>query len=394
MRSVSSPSPSASATARAAALDRRDGRASTARWRIAGLALAGLMVFSLLSGTRAAGAQPTDVPGAVYTLTNEAAGNRVLAWNRATNGSLSPAGSYATGGQGSGNGLGSQGALILSPNNRFLFAVNAGSNDISVFAVGADGLTLVDRVASGGVRPISLTIAKDLLYALNAGEAGNIAGFRVGGDGHLSPLAGSARPLSGSAVGPAQVQFSPDGRVLVVTEKMTNTIDTYIVDAAGIATGPMLHASAGQTPFGFAFDRRGRIFVSEAANSTLSSYQVSPTGEVSTLSASAANGQAAACWAVVTGNGRFAYTTNAQSGTVSGYRINADGTVSLIGDGRTGITGANPTDIALSTGSRYLYTVTNAANAIRGFQVQGDGSLVPVPGAINLPAGLVGLAAR
>ncbi len=358
------------------------------------LSVLGLALLVFATGGHAASAQPVDGPGAVYTLTNDPAGNHVLVWTRAASGVLSPAGSYATGGTGSGDALGSQGALILSSDGRFLFAVNAGSNDLSVFTTGPDRLTLVDRVASGGTRPISLTVARDLLYALNAGDPGGIAGFRVAADGHLSPLAGSVRPLSGPATGPAQVQFSPDAGVLVVTEKMTNTIDTYQVDANGLATGPMPQMSAGQTPFGFAFDSRGRFFVTEAMASSLSSYSVSRTGAVTLLSMSVVNGQAAACWAVVTENGQYVYTSNAQSGSISGYRITTDGTVTLMADGRTGLTGANPTDMALSAGSRYLYALTGANSAVWGFRVGDDGSLTPVPGAVNLPAGVVGLAAR
>jgi 6-phosphogluconolactonase (cycloisomerase 2 family) len=359
------------------------------------VALLGVALLALPARGGVAAAQAADGPGAVYTLTNDRAGNQVLVWMRDMTGALTPAGSYLTGGTGSGDALGSQGALVLGDNGRFLFAVNAGSNDVSVFAIHPGGLALVDRVASGGSRPISVTVRHDLLYVLNAGDAGNIAGFRVGNDGRLSALPNSARPLSGNATGPAQVQFSPDGGVLVVTEKMTDLIDTYVVDASGLAAGPMTHASAGRTPFGFAFDQRGRFFVSEAAASALSSYSVGGNGGVMPLSSSVLNGQAAACWVMVSRNGRYAYTTNAQSGTISGYRIHEDGTVDLLTpDGRTGITGANPTDMALSMGGRYLYALTSATNAIWGFRLGDDGGLTPVPGAVNLPPGVVGLAAR
>jgi len=71
----------------------------------------------------------------VYVTTNSSAGNAVTIFSREADGSLTPSGSLATGGLGSGSALGSQGALVLSEDGRFLFTVNAGSNQVSVFAV-------------------------------------------------------------------------------------------------------------------------------------------------------------------------------------------------------------------------------------------------------------------
>src|SRR4029077_626960 len=104
-------------------------------------------------------------------------------------------------GLGTGSGLGSQGALVLSENGRWLFAVNAGSDDISVFSVDREELTLASRVSSGGTRPISMTVYRDLLYVLNAGGSGNITGFNIGRHGALTPISNSTRPLSGGAAG-------------------------------------------------------------------------------------------------------------------------------------------------------------------------------------------------
>jgi len=340
--------------------------------------------------------------GAVYTLTNEAGGNRVAAFKRDADGSLTPAGSYPTGGSGSGGGLGSQGAVVLSDSGRLLVAVNAGSNDISSFLVQNDGtLALADRIGSGGVRPISVTIHEDLVYTLNAGDTGNISGFTVGADGSLALLPGSTRPLSSTAAGPAQVEFNPDGSVLVVTEKMTNLISTYTVGVDGIATGPNAQASAGATPFGFAFDKRGRLFVSEAFGgaadaSATSSYNLSPSGSLSVVSPSVGTTETAACWVVVTGNGRFAYVTNTGSGTVSGYSIDQDGGLTLLDtDGVTAVTGAgsSPIDADVSHNSRFLFVLNAGTHSIAGFRINGgDGSLTAVSEAFGLPASSVGLA--
>lgn len=369
-----------------------------------------LFAMALLSSTFAWGggavtqahAAPAPNTGAVYTLTNEVTGNSVAAFDRAADGSLTPAGTYSTGGLGTGGGLGSQGALTLGADNQRLFAVNAGSNEISVLSVDPEGLTLVDRQSSGGVRPISVTSYKNLLYVLNAGGSGNITGFTVGTNGSLSPIPNSTRPLSGNATGPAQVQFSADGNTIAVTEKATNAIDIYTVNKDGTTNGPLSYASSGATPFGFAFGKNGKLIVSEAFGgapgaSAASSYRVESDGSLSVVSASSPTHQTAACWLVLTGNERYAYTANAGSDSISGYSVGKDGSLSLLNpDGITGQTGAgsHPIDMALSNNSHYLYALTTFAHGISAFAVQPDGSLVPLPGASGLAPSAVGLAAR
>lgn len=338
--------------------------------------------------------------GAVYTMTNAVDGNEILAFSRASDGSLRPAGEYATGGLGTGAGLGNQNGVILSKDGRWLFVVNAGSNQVSVFAVRHTGLTLVDSIDSGGIQPVSVTADGDLLYVLNAGSD-TISGFRVNRRGKLTPLPDSTRPLSGSGTAPAQIAFSPDGDLLVVTEKATNRIDVYVVGEDGLTTGPSVHASVGQTPFGFAFDPRGRLLVSEAAGgafeaSSVTSYEVTEGGGLQPISAAVPTTETAACWVVVTGNGRYAYTTNAGSGSLAGYTIGRDGGLSLLDpDGRSGVTGdgSTPIDMALSSNSRYLYTLNAGSDALSAFRVDADGSLQALSG-VSLTDGTNGLAAR
>ena len=363
--------------------------------------------FGLLAAWYAGSAAADDDDGrgqrAVYTLTNQAAGNAVAVFDRSADGSLTPAGDVPTGGLGSGGGLGNQGALALADDRRLLFVVNAGSNDLSVFRIRPDGLTLVDRVGSGGFQPISLTVSGNLLYALNAGSGstpGSISGFRIDRSGSLSAIPGSTRPLSAAAVGPAQIQFDPKGNTLVVTEKATNTISTYVVDAEGVASGPFAQPSNGVTPFGFAFDKRGHLIVSEAFGGTasaLSSYEVSRDGVLETISPSVfAAQERAACWVVVTRNGKYAYTTNTGSGSISGYAVGRDGTLSLLdADGLTAVTGGAPIDAALSRNSRFLYVLNESLNRIDAFRVESDGGLTPLAGAgvTGLPAGTNGLIA-
>src|SRR6266480_3709462 len=330
---------------------------------------------------------------AVYTLTNQVAGNAVAVFDRAADGTLTAAGTIATGGTGTGGSLGSQGAVALSDDGRRLFAVNAGSNDVSVFDVGPTGLSLASQTASGGTLPISLTAHGNLLYVLNAGGDGNISGFSVGSSGALTPIAGAILALSGSNVGPAEVQFSPDGNSLVVTEKNTNRLDLYAVDANGVASGPTTTASAGATPFGFAFGHRHELFVSEATGSA-SSYELDATGSVSLVSGAVLTHQGAPCWAVVTNDGRIGFTGNG-AGSVSAFAIAPDGAISLVdANGGTALIGAGINDIALSHDSRYLYVLqTGGAQAIHAFRVQADGHLTALGPIAGLPTGTRGLAA-
>src|SRR5207249_4415023 len=332
-------------------------------------------------------------PGAVYTLTNQVAGNAVAVFTRGADGRLTSAGTVATGGTGTGAGLGSQGAVVLSDDGHRLFAVNAGSNDVSVFTLGSAGLSLASRAPSGGTLPISLTVHGNVLYVLNAGGDGNISGFTVGTTGGLTPIPGSTQPLSGSNVGPAQVSFSPDGHRLVVTEKNTNLLDVYAVDASGAASGRAAVASAGGTPFGFAFGHRTDVFVSEATGSA-SSY-VLDAGNLSLVSGAVLTHRGAPCWAVVTDDGRFGYTGNG-SGSVSAFAIAPSGAISLVdADGATAVVSAGVNDIALSGNSRYLYVLgTGATPAIYAFRLEADGHLNPLGPIGGLPAGTRGLAAR
>jgi 6-phosphogluconolactonase len=362
----------------------------------AALPIALALVLAAL-GIAATGAMANS-PRAVYTLTNDPAGNAVKVFDRSGDGSLSPGGEFATGGTGTGAGLGNQSALVLD--GRRLFAVNAGSDSISSFRVSSHGLELIDTDPSGGDQPISLTVHDGLLYVLNAGGAGDITGHRISSHGALSPLVGSTRPLSGAGTGPAQVSFDPNGETLVVTEKNTNLIDTYEVDRhTGLASGPNLQASAGATPFGFAFDRRGHLIVSEAFGgapdqSAVSSYAVED-GMIDAISPSVATTETAACWIVVTENGRFAYTSNTGSGSISGYRLRHDGRLTLLdADGETGLTGPGPIDMALTGNSRFLYSLNSGDGTISGFRVKADGGLAPIGGASGLPTVATGLAAR
>jgi 6-phosphogluconolactonase len=340
-----------------------------------------------------------DGAGAVFVLSNAAAGNAVMVFARAGDGTLSAPVSYPTGGLGSGGGLGNQGALLLSRDGRSLYVVNAGSDDVSAFRITGSALAPLGTVASGGDLPISIAASGDLLYVLNDGLNPNVSGFRIAPSGELTPITGSTRPLSAAAPDAAQVGFSPDGSRLVVTEKATNRIVTWPMRDDGTLGPVTTQTSAGPTPFGFAFDGRGTLIVSEAFGgatdaSVLSSYRPSGGGwaAVSPLSATT---ETAACWVVVTPNGRFVYTTNTGSASVSGFRVGSDGSLALLDpDGKTGTTDAGPIDADITGSGRYLYALNSGAGTISAFRIGSDGALGPIGTAPGIPASATGLVVR
>lgn len=334
-----------------------------------------------------------DVPGAVFTLTNQVGDNAVLVFRRDADGGLEASGSFPTGGSGTGAGLGSEGAVVLNGDGSLLLAVNAGSNDVSVFKVESSKLILANRTPSGGVLPVSVTIHKNVVYVLNGGGSGNISGFTIDPEGNLTPIPGSTRSLSGPNTEPAQVQFSPDGRTLVVTERATNLVDLFRVDASGRANELTSVPSAGGTPFGFDFGRQNVLFVSEAAG-TASSY-VLGSQALSLASGAVSTHQAAPCWAIVTRDGRFGYTGNTGGGTISAFAIASDGTIRLLDpDGASAVVGGPAVDLVVSANSRYLYQLVGGNNpTIHEFRIQPDGRLQPLGIVDGLPAGTRGLAA-
>ena len=330
--------------------------------------------------------------GSVYVLGNQVSGNAVIAYDRSSDGRLTFADSYPTTGSGSGGSLGSQNALVVDEDGDHLYAVDAGSNSLTSFRIAGGGLQRIGTVPSGGTMPISVAVHDDRLYALNAGGSGNVSSFAVD-DGALTPLADGTSPLSSSSAGPAQVSVTPDGQQLVVTEKTTSLVDVIDLDGSGRPESIVSVPSAGAVPFGFDFDNKGHLLVSEAAASTASSYDVSPNG-LTTISAAVETTENAACWLVATNNGKFAYTGNAGGSlSISGFRVGTDGSLALLTPGgRTGVTPAGVTDLALTGNSHFLYGRLGDGS-VAGFAVDRDGSLDAIGTFAGLPAGAAGIAA-
>jgi 6-phosphogluconolactonase len=344
--------------------------------------------------------QSSQATGGVFVSTNDLNGNAVVGFARAADGSLSWTGTYATGGKGIGgvgDPLASQFAVALSPNAKILVVANAGSNDVSSFAVSGGSLSLVDRASSSGTRPVSIAISKDYVYALNT-ISSTIGVLAIGSDGSLTALPSKTKALPSGANGAAEVRISPNGQLLVVTERVSNRLETFAIGKDGSLGDGVVTPAAGTTPFGFDFTTRGQVIVSEAASGSASSYNVNADGTLAVATAAATTTQKAPCWLIVNNSGRFAYTANAGSATITGFAIAASGTLSLLTS--TGVsgdlgTGAMPLDLDMSRNGSFLYVMKNGTGTIGAFSVAGDGSLAPLadtPGLVAR-AGYMGLAA-
>jgi 6-phosphogluconolactonase len=334
---------------------------------------------------------------AVYVQTN-AAPNEVIAFHRAEDGSLERIGSVATGGDGDASPhLTSQGSVALTHDDRHLLVTNAASDDLSVFSVAADGsIELRDRMHTGAA-PKSVAEHDGLVVVLNTGEPG-LASFRLDADGNIAPVEGGYQELASDA-DPAQVAFSPDGSMLVITERGTDSIEMYMVEADGTFGASQAISSQGPTPYGFAFTSRGALVVTEAFRAekgaaAASSYAI-VNGSLVPRTSSVGNGRSEICWAVVTPDDRFAFTTNFADGAVSRWAIAADGSLSLedatAGIAVDGMTGLRDED--LSSDGRFLYTIDADDGRIYGWSVETEGSLGPVGSWDGMPATVAGLAA-
>jgi 6-phosphogluconolactonase (cycloisomerase 2 family) len=346
---------------------------------------AAIVIF--LSFTAATMAQDTDSDdsGAVFVMTNAAKRNEIVTYSRAENGALQQAERFETGGRGSGgliDPLESQGSLILNHNHRLLFAVNAGSGDISMFRVDHARLSLVNLVPSGGSEPNALALHGDLLYVLNTGGSSGVAGFRVDEDG-ITPINHSVRFLSTNTTGAASLSFSPDGRFLVVTERLTNDIDVFRVQEDGTLSSAVLNQDAFPGTFAVAFSPNGAALVVETGpagahnGSTISSYAVQEDGTLFSISGGVPTKGAATCWDVVTPDGRFVYTSNAGSSNISGFAIESDGFLTPLANTvqATNPSGSSNIDMAVSSNGKFLYTLNAGTSTIGIFAIDKDGRL-------------------
>lgn len=365
-----------------------------------GLFMQGLTMVVLTFGV---GGAQAHGQGAAYTMTNSDDGNQIVVFSRGGDGVLTMVDTVSTGGKGSGGGtdpLGSQGSLVLVDDdghhgwirhgwghgdNELLLAVNAGSNDVSVFRVKRKSIKLQDRAGSGGTFPVSVTVFDNIVYVLNNGAPANITGFRLDRHDRLHAIPNSTRMLGEGDYG--QVAFGPRGRVLFIADKAGNRLLVFPMNRGMPSDMPVIAPSSGDVPFGVDFDLRGHLLVVEAGANAVSSYRVSLGGSLQTISVSIPNGQTATCWIVVNRRGAV-ITTNPGTNSLSAYHVvAATGQVTLL-NGTAGA-GDAPLDIDISEDGRFAYAVDPGNGGVDMFRIENDGSLT---GLGTADAGLMGFA--
>jgi DNA-binding beta-propeller fold protein YncE len=371
------------------------------RLSVATIAAAAMLAGASASASAFGGSPgPFPFPGAsdeaVFVQTDNLAGNQVVAYDRAGNGALTQAGVYATGGRGGQlegsvvDHLASQGSLAYDPQAELLYAVNAGSDTISVFAVLGDHLALRQVLSSGGSFPVSIAFHGNLVYVLNGEDGGSLQGY-VSAFGHLYPIPGSARALGLNPTAspqftntPGQVAFSPDGSRLIVTTKENGSdIDVFRVFGFGQLTPtPVVNSEPGTVPFAVTFDHEGNLVVAEAAGA-LASFRLNAAGTLTLLDAVATD-QAATCW--VTGAGSSFYASNAGSNSLSAFQSGFGGALTLLGETTTD---AGTVDATVSSNARFLYVQTGAAGIVDEFAIGNEGSLSEI-GSVTVPSAVGG----
>jgi 6-phosphogluconolactonase (cycloisomerase 2 family) len=368
-----------------------------------------IAVAALASGTAAFVTAPTsfaappaaaDAGGAVFVQTDDLEHNSVVAFERDATGALTRVGEFRTGGRGGVergvplDSLASQDSLTYDSAHRLLFAVNAGSNTVTSFAVSGARLRRLQTVSSGGEFPVSVAARAGLLYVLNAGGTGNVTGYRINPAGHLVSLPGASRslglanlPRPDFITAPADIAITPDVAHVVVTTKANNTIDVFNLND-GRLSAPVKNTAADIVPFAVAFGSSQRLVVANAGNSSVSTYRINADGTLQTLTRAVEDGQAALCCLVGTGN--TFYGANAGSSTISAFAVDADGTATLTGtsDGIVAHTGGGSggtIDLAITHDGRLLYAENAFTGTVEGYAIQPDHTLTLVSIATGLP---------
>jgi 6-phosphogluconolactonase (cycloisomerase 2 family) len=348
----------------------------------------GLSVVAVGAALAGGATAASDVVGHVYVNDNTAGANTIGAFARHADGTLTPlqGSPFAAGGAGTGAGIGSQGALQITSDGKYLLAADAGSNQISVLRIGPDGsLTPVGGgpVSSGGNKPVSIAVHDNLVYVANAGDGGsNYTGFTLNSGGHLRPLAGSTVSLPDGST-PGDVFFNADGTRLVGTRVGTSLIDSFVVGRDGRPTAApgSPFAAEGVGPFGSEFRPTDgtQLFVSNAhggpGNGSVSAFADGSDGTLTSIGASPyADNQTAPCWVEISHDGQFLFTVNTASNSISSYAVAGDGSLSLLGSTTLATASAGAEDARLSPDGQSLWVVDTRADSISAFSV-GGGSL-------------------
>lgn len=368
----------------------------------AALVVGGAGLAGLSTAADAATTPAVSAGHAVFVQTDATTGNRILAYTRASDGTLSLAGNYPTGGKGAGasgataDPLASQGSLTLADHGTVLLSVNAGSNTLSVFSVSGSALTRTQEIGSGGIFPNSISVHGSEVAVLNAGGAGDVAVFHLDG-AWLTRVANDTRSLGLSNAtdpffldAPGQVSFTPDGAHVVVSTKLsTNSYEVFGVVDGYLTTKATITPSATPVPFAINYDSAGNLVAAEAATSTIATYSIDGSGKL-TLIGQVSDGQKALCW-IATSNGTV-FGANAGSGNISTFSLGSDGTPTLA-NATAGTEQAGATDLTVASGGRFLYAQAGGSGTLNAYAISATGALTQIETISNLPLGSEGIAA-
>jgi 6-phosphogluconolactonase (cycloisomerase 2 family) len=357
---------------------------------------AALAIAGTVTASTALAGEPQGGAGAVFVQTNDISGNAVLAYARSATGALTPAGRYPTLGHGGTepgaptDPLSSQGSLTVDRHHQLLYAVNAGSDTVSVFSVRGTSLRLLQVIGSGGRFPTSVAIHEGLVYVLNAGGDGAISGYRSD-RGRLTPIAGSVRSLGlGNTTppfflrSPSQIGITADASQVLVTDKENGVVDAFALRPDGRPAFAPVTTATGPVPFAFEFDEQGRVVLADASGFA-NTYRVLASGALSATGAPAPNGQQATCW--VTRARGYVYATNTASDTITGYAEAPDGHLELLhADGISATTDAGPIDLAATPDGRQVFELNGVAGDLGVYAVASDGTLTRTSTVHGLPA--------
>ncbi len=368
-------------------------------WKVVPTVGACILISAALAAPVSA-AEPANTTGSpnhvVFVQNDNPAGNAIIAFDRGSGGRLSQAGTFSTGGRGGvlsgsvADHLASEGSLAYDRSDRLLIAVNAGSDTITTFAVRGDHLTRRQIISSDGEFPVSITVHDHLVYVLNARNGGSISGY-VEVAGYLLPVRAWHRELhlNTSSEGmpneftstPGQIGFAPGGsQLLVATKNGGNSVESFAVSIVGPSRVPVVNSLPGTVPFGFTFDRRGHLALTEAGTNSVVTFAVGRSGRLTAID-SLATGQAATCWIVH--SDATLYASNAGSGTLSLAEVDAHGRLT---DRGTKATDAGTVDAAVSVDGKNLYVQTGKAGLVDAYRIASDGSLRPI-GSVTVPGG-------
>jgi 6-phosphogluconolactonase (cycloisomerase 2 family) len=358
--------------------------------------------------------------GAVYVLANQLTGNTVVVFHRGADGSLTRVQEVSTGGLGSGPGplppgfgdgpgpdaLNSADAITMTEDGRFLLAVNAGSNELSLLAVTRRGVRLVDKVPSGGEFPVSVTTRHGIVYVLNQRGTPNVTGFFLNPEGRLHPIENSQRQVGAPGSNPGEVSLTPDGDLLIVSETLADFIDVFRMDDDGRPGDQTRFPSNNKTPLAVSYTHHHILAITEGDNlrpqqgtphgSSTSTYRITREGTLEPISKAVPNDQTANCWARFSKNGRYVYTGNTGSGAISSYLVSPQGELTLMAGvaADTGGPISVPIDLDITLDGKYLYIITSFIGTVKGYRIEQDGSLTFVASVDGLPITMQGIVAR